>query len=234
MDGAGVGVKVILQGVVGSRAYNLATADSDEDRLGVYVEPATAFHGLHLPIDRAASKVTTNPDIALHEARKFAQLCLKCNPTVMELLWLPADLYEERTYAGRHLISLRGSFLSARRVRDAYFGYASDQLRRLCVTGTFASKMRQRTEKHARHMLRLLDQGYRLYADGTLDVRLKDPERFLLFGEQVGQDNSVALAALRQYEEMFDAATSPLPDVPDIPVVESWLRDLRKAYPEEE
>jgi predicted nucleotidyltransferase len=81
---------VLLQGIVGSTAYGLAGPHSDVDRLGVYAAPTKAFHGLRLPIDRAASVVVHEPeDLTLHEARKFALLALSANPTVTELLWLP-------------------------------------------------------------------------------------------------------------------------------------------------
>lgn len=225
-------MKVILQGVTGSTAYGLATPDSDVDRLGVYVEPATAFHGLHLPIDKAASKVTTDPDIQHHEARKFCQLALRCNPTITELLWLKE--HEIREWSGLDLIYLRDHFLSAKLVRDSYFGYASQQFRRLAETGTFQSKMRKREEKHARHLLRLLDQGFLLYASGRLNVEVLDPERFHQFGRDVVEDHSVALRAMGQYQEMFDNTTSPLPERPDEARVESWLRMVRRCYATEE
>lgn len=49
----------------------------------------------------------------------------------MELVWLPDELYEVRTPLGDELIGIRGSFLSAQRVRDAYLGYATQQFRKL-------------------------------------------------------------------------------------------------------
>lgn len=225
-------MKVILQGVVGSRAYNLATPDSDEDRLGVYTEPATAFHGLHLPIDRAGSKVTTDPDIQLHEARKYASLALRCNPTILELLWLGE--HEVIEGPGVLLVALRGDFLSAQRVRDAYLGYATSQFQRLLRKGAFASKMRKREEKHARHLLRLLHQGYTLYSTGELPIWLENPERYHEFGRRVEADPEVAEAAMARYEDLFDRAVSPLPLHPDYDEVEEWLLYCRRWYPEQE
>lgn len=232
MAGGGKRVKIILQGVAGSRAYNLATEDSDEDRLGIYAMPATAFHGLHLPIDKAGSKVTTGPDIQLHEARKFAQLALRCNPTILELLWLKD--YEVAETPGALLVGIRSSFLSAQRVRDAYLGYASHQFGRLLRTGAFASKMRKRQEKHARHLMRLLHQGYVLYASGKLTIWLDNPERFHEFGRQVEADPSAAEAAMARYEDLFDRTVSPLPLEPDREAVEQWLQGARRWYPQED
>lgn len=220
--------RVLLQGVVGSVAYGLDTESSDVDRLGTYAAPTVLFHGLHPPVGKAASIVRHDPDITLHEAGKLASLCLGGNPTVTELLWL--NDYEVRTELGDELIGIREAFLSARRVRDAYFGYATGQLHRLLNTGEFQSKMRKRVEKHARHLLRLLDQGYQLYCTGQLQIRVDDPARYLDFGAKVAQDHEVAKDALLVAESQFDAARSPLPDRPDEAAVERWLRHVRHVH----
>ena len=119
---------VLLAGIVGSTAYGLAGPQSDVDRLGIFAAPTIALLGLDAPTQ---SRVTTRPDVTQHEAGKAARLLLTANPTVTELLWLPENLYETRTPLGAELIDIRSAFLSAQRVRDAYLGYASQQLRRL-------------------------------------------------------------------------------------------------------
>lgn len=222
---------ILLQGVVGSTAYGLAHADSDIDRLGVFAAPTHLFHGLRLPIDKAdATHVTKDPDLTMHEARKMAILCLTANPTMTELLWLPDELYETRTPLGDELIDLRVAFASAKRVRDAYFGYATAQFKRLLETGEFQSKMRRRQAKHGRHLLRLLDQGYGYYATGRLDVRVENPQRYLDFGDRVAANPEAARPALAQAEADFAAVRSPLPERPDEATVEAWLQRVRLAH----
>lgn len=216
---------VILSGVVGSTAYGLAGPESDVDRLGFFAAPTIAFHGLHLPTDTV---VRRDPDATFHEARKAAKLMLGGNPTVTELLWL--DSYEVTTPLGQQLIDIRSAFLSSKRVRDSYFGYATQQLRRLVNTGEFQSKMRKRVEKHARHLLRLLDQGYEVYSTGRLTIRVADPDRYMEFGRRVAEDHEVAKAALTEAEEKFKLAKSPLPEQPDELTVESWLRRVRYEF----
>lgn len=223
-------MNVLLQGIVGSTAYGLAGPDSDIDRLGVYAAPTADFHGLHLPIDKAATKVTSKPDSTMHEARKYATLALQCNPTITELMWLDAELIEVNTDLGGYLTVIRESFLSAKRVRDAYFGYATSQLKRLRDTGQFQSKMRARASKHGRHLLRLLDQGYALYSVGILPIKVSDPQRYFDFGEQVAADPDAAIPVLAAVEEKFNRTRSPLPDRPDEARVERWLRAVRQAH----
>lgn len=222
---------VILSGVVGSTAYGLAGPDSDVDRLGTFAAPTVAFHGLRPPLGKAASHVTTHPDSTWHEAGKFAHLCLGGNPTVSELLWLRE--YETRTALGDELVAIRGAFLCAPRVRDAYLGYATQQFRRLGGRGdgTFSSDTAKRTEKHARHLLRLCWQGLHLYRTGELLIEVENPDDFHDFGRRVVEQGvAAARGMLIGYEREFDGSRSPLPVRPDEAAVEAWLLRVRAAH----
>ncbi|MFI0086772.1 nucleotidyltransferase domain-containing protein [Streptomyces bobili] len=220
---------ILLSGVVGSTAYGLAHAGSDVDRLGLFAAPTEELHGLHPPQE---SHVSTAPDRTLHEAAKWCRLALGGNPTVTELVWLPDELYEVRTPLGDELMDIRATFLSARRVRDAYLGYATQQFRRLLGRGdgSFSADTRKRTAKHARHLKRLCGQGYELYTTGKLTIRVDDPESFHRFGEQVADDPETALPLLRRYETAFEEARSVLPEQPDGRAADAWLRKVRRNF----
>lgn len=223
-------MNILLQGVVGSTAYGLAGPDSDVDRLGLFATPTVEFFGLHRPEETHS---TTKPDATLHEAAKACRLILSGNPTASEILWLPDDLYEVRTELGDDVIRIRCSFLSAKRTRDAYLGYATSQFKRLFDRGdgSFSADTRKRTAKHARHLMRLCHQGYILYASGRLVIRLENPQAFRDFGEQVaGGDLDAARTLIGRYEDMFDGASTVLPDRPDEETVERWLRRVRQAH----
>lgn len=223
-------MRILLQGIVGSTAYGLDTAESDVDRLGVFAHSTDAILGLYPPKD---SIVENDPDRTLHEAKKYALLALACNPTVTELLWLSSYLYDTVTPRGADLIAIRSSFLSAKRVRDAYFGYASSQFKRLETRGdgSFSSDTRKRTAKHARHLYRLLLQGYDLYTTGTLSVGLRASASGLVreFGERVaGGDIEHAREKVQLFQELFDDAKTCLPSNPDEDIVENWLWKVRR------
>ncbi|MGV9978126.1 nucleotidyltransferase domain-containing protein [Micromonospora wenchangensis] len=218
---------LLLSGIVGSVAYGLAGPGSDVDRIGVFAAPTVAFHGLRPPRE---SVVTTDPDVTLHEAGKYARLALSGNPTATELIWLPDDCYETRTELGDRLIAIRSAFLSAPRVRDAYLGYASQQFRKLTTRDATVGG-RRRSAKHARHLARLLHQGRTLYATGVLEIRLADPQWFRAFGERVaGGALAEAQALVAEAERDFDRLRTPLPDRPDEATVERWLHDVRAAH----
>jgi predicted nucleotidyltransferase len=229
----------LLAGVVGSMAYNLNGPESDVDRLGVFAAPTTAFHGLNPPTGSRASLVTHEPDVTLHEAGKFATLALNGNPSVMELMWL--EEYELITDLGQDLIDIRKSFLCAPRVRDAYLGFADQQLKRM---GQFTND-RPREEKiakpyrpekvakHARHLLRLLIQGVELYQTGELRVRLTDHEVAVVQTESVLASAGDMRGIWDRFDKahtIFDAGSDVLPDKPDHQTVEDWLLKVRMIH----
>lgn len=222
---------VLLSGVVGSTAYGLDHIGSDIDRLGTYAAPTEAFHGMHPPLGKQASYVTTAPDATYHEAGKLCALLLKCNPTVTELLWLSE--YETRHALGDELIGLRASFLSAKAVRNAYLGYATQQFRRLenRGDGSFSSDTRKRTAKHGRHLWRLIRQGADLHMTGRLAVRLDHAAAAQCreFGERISGDPDIGQQAIIEAETVFDEP-GVLPDRPDESAAEAWLLRVRRRF----
>ncbi|MFB7673738.1 DNA polymerase beta superfamily protein [Kitasatospora purpeofusca] len=217
---------VLLSGIVGSTAYGLAHAGSDIDRLGLFAAPTEGFHGLHRP---AESHVSTKPDRTLHEAAKWCRLALSCNPTATELVWLPEELYEVRGPLGEELIAIRRSFLSARGVRTAYLGYATQQFRKLLTRDTSDPVTRARAAKHARHLVRLLEQAVHLHESGHNLVRLPDPERVRALGERIADDPAHAERLLAAATDRLDRP-GVLPEHPDERPAEAWLHRVRAAY----
>lgn len=220
-------VHVLLQGIVGSTAYGLAGPNSDIDQIGVFAYDTDRLFDLN-PLPE--SRVTTKPDLALHEAAKYCRLALSANPTVTELLYL--ECYEATAPLGRDLIAIRSAFLSATPVRKAYLGYAGEQFRRLTARGdgSFSADTRKRTAKHARHLMRLVDQGYELYTTGTVTIRLAEPQRYLDFGNEVATDPRAAAPFMAEAQERFADARTVLPAEPDLQAVQGWVRRVRARY----
>lgn len=216
-------MKILLEGIVGSTAYGLATATSDVDKLGIMQLPIEHFLGLSSPLESSLSKVTTEPDVTYHDVGKFCRLALGCNPTVTELLWLPKEFYLVKTLPGIELIWMREDFLSAPRVRDAYLGYATSQLHRLMDR----ESPQKRIEKNARHLLRLLHQGYTLFTTGELPITLEDPERYHEFGRLVAENPQHAKDTIDEYQRIFRDVRSVLPEKPKTEEISEWVRDLR-------
>lgn len=218
----------IIGGVVGSHAYGLNRPGSDVDRLSFAAAPTVEFHGLHAPVGKAATKTRSNPDVTVHEAGKAVALLLSANPTVSELLWL--DSYEVCTELGSVLVSMRLGLLCAKQVRDAYLGYASQQFQRLVNKGRFPDVPVDRIRKHARHLLRLVEQGTELYVTGRLTVRVMDAQRYFDFADRVAVDPMVAAPVMARAELTFDGSRTPLSLRPDEDAAESWLCRVRHAH----
>lgn len=225
---------ILIQGVVGSQAYGLATPESDVDYMGIYMEPSESFWGLRLFQDKDFTVHTTSDesDFTLHEVGKFMRLALKSNPSILELLWLPADCYTHVSTLGEYLIDARHWFASAELVKNAYLGYATQQFKLLERRGDFGSDMKKRTEKHARHLYRLLIQGYGLYRTGRLDVALNGVEAMDVraFGYEVGHEGNLDLAKQRlaYYEREFNEKRPHVRYEPNVEAAESLLKQFRR------
>lgn len=226
-------MRTLLSGVVGSTAYGLATADSDEDTLGVFLTDTRDVLGLGGAGAVTASKVTTYPDSTMHELGKYCVLALKCNPTVTELLWLPE--YRVETDAGLRLRALRSTFLSTPYVRSAYGGYAMHQAKRLlgrheAGKDGFSSDLAKRTAKHGRHCLRLLVQAQHLLRTGELVIDVSERREELFAVGRLAADDPAAFAARFERElAALDAIDSVLPEQPDRDAVNDLVVELRLA-----
>lgn len=222
---------ILLKGVVGSTAYGLATPESDVDYMGVFLEPRESFLGLR-PFDDKDSTVHrtgTEEDITIHELGKFMRLALKSNPAILEMLWLPE--YTETSQWGDFLLDCRHWFASAELVKNAYLGYATQQFKLLERRGDFGPDMKKRTEKHARHLYRLLIQGYDLYRTGELNVVLDKPWKVREFGEYVvsqsdGLDH--ARHMVEYYEAKFRGTTPGVRDLPNEKAANNLLIEIRR------
>ena len=202
-------MRTILKGIVGSTAYGLNHAGSDKDYLGIFVYPLDTYLGLRI-FDE--SHVTKDPDTTMHDARKYARLALKVNPTVTELMWLDSYVYASR--AGLDLINIRTDFLSEQFVREAYLGYAKSQLVRL------QDRDHKRATKHAMHMARLVNQGAELYTTGNLTVKVSDPDWYIDFKKR---DPSYWLKWYESADKIFRESKCVLPKAPRVDRIESWV-----------
>jgi predicted nucleotidyltransferase len=211
----------VLSVVVGSRAYGLATADSDVDRRGVFVAPTP----LYWRFDKPPTHVD-GPEAERFswEFERFCGLALDANPTVLECLWSP--LVEQVTSIGGELLALRGAFLS-RRAHRTFHRYAESQFRKL------EADLRNHGEpgwKHVMHLLRLLLSGRHLVEHGEPLVDVSEHRERLLAVRrgEVGWDEIEAWRTSLTTGMNAALATSPLPGEPDRALVEELLVSVRR------
>ena len=114
---------ILFEAVSGSRAYGTNLPHSDTDLKGVFVLPKDQFYGL----DYVPQVANDSNDEVFYELRRFVELLLKNNPTVLELLGTPPDcvVYQHPLFAQFQA----GNFLS-KLCRQSFAEYAVAQIRK--------------------------------------------------------------------------------------------------------
>ncbi|MGK5694658.1 nucleotidyltransferase domain-containing protein [Streptomyces sp. URMC 128] len=208
--------------VMGSRAFGLATDDSDTDRRGVFLAPTPWFWRFDKPPTHVEGPAEEQFS---WELERFCGLALRANPNILECLHSPLVEYADDT--GRELLALREAFLS-RQVHDTFARYAQSQRRKLEAHVRSHGSPRW---KHAMHLLRLLTSARDLLRTGMLTIDVGDQREPLLAvkrGEVSWPEVETRMARLeREAEEAV--RRSPLPAVPDRRRVEDFLARARRA-----
>lgn len=115
--------QILFEAISGSRAFGLATENSDMDIRGVYYLPKEDFFGLNY-IPQISNE--TN-DITYYEIGRFVELLHKNNPNIMEVLASPEDCILHKN----SLMDLfkPEDFLS-KLCKDTFAGYAISQIKK--------------------------------------------------------------------------------------------------------
>ncbi|MFD5651149.1 DNA polymerase beta superfamily protein [Streptomyces sp. NPDC127039] len=208
--------------VMGSRAFGLATEDSDTDRRGVFLAPTALFWRFEKPPTHVEGP---GEEQFSWELERFCELALRANPNILECLHSP--LVESVDDTGRELLALREAFLS-RRAYETFTRYAHGQRRKLDADVRTHGAPRW---KHAMHLLRLLTSARDLLRTGVLTIDVGEARESLLAvkrGEVPWPEVEARMTRLaREGEEA--AARSPLPGEPDRRRVEDFLVRTRRA-----
>ena len=114
---------ILFEAVSGSRAYGTDLPHSDTDLKGVFVLPEDQFFGL----DYVPQVANATNDEVFYELRRFVELLLKNNPTVLELLGTPADciIYQHPLFA-----QFRAQDFLSQLCRQSFAEYAVAQIRK--------------------------------------------------------------------------------------------------------
>ncbi len=183
-------------------------------------------HHVHDPSARGGKGRTY--DLQVYNIVKYVQLCLECNPNLIDSLFTPEVCVLHSTAVGQLLRDNRKKFLH-QGICDRFKGYAYAQVHKMQTKepepGSKRAQLREKfgmDVKFAYHTVRLLNEAEQLLLEGDLDLQgnremLKSIRRGEWTMEQV----------LDYFEKKrIDLETartkSPLPAGPD----ESAIRDL--------
>lgn len=226
-----VGAETILHSCVGSTVFGTSvdSQGSDRDEMAIAIEPPEYLVGLNgwgTTVSRSQPKgVRSGPgdlDLQIHSLRKFAQLAVKGNPSILLLLFAPPTFAD---WQGRELLYYRDRFLS-RQAGKAFLGYMNAQRARM--NGEQGGRHgRMRTElvdqfgydtKYAGHIIRLGYQGIELMETGRMTLPMQEHERIDVVNIRRGlwtlkKVLDLALDLQARLSVLMD--TSHLPEEPD-------------------
>lgn len=240
----------ILRGIVGSRVHGLHIEDGLEDRdeMGICIEPLSAAMGVHAPFEQYIYRTAAERegrhdapsrggdlDLTIYSLRKYLRLALKGNPTILLLLFSPADTLVQTDARGSQLRELAPLIIS-RQAGRAFLGYLQAQRQRMLGERGNGGHGRPRaalTEqfgfdtKYAMHMCRLALQGVELMRTGRLELPIAEPDRSWLFDVRIGKiDQQEVLTRTgeseRELKDLLD--TAPIREHPDEATVDEWMR----------
>jgi len=115
---------IIFEAICGSIAYGTNNPNSDVDLRGLFIWPKNERITL-LDVPKEISN--ESQDIKYYELEKFLKLAADCNPSIIELMYLPEDCVKIKTNAMDKLINNRSLFIS-KKAYHTFSGYAFSML----------------------------------------------------------------------------------------------------------
>jgi uncharacterized protein len=109
--------------VSGSRAYGLATPESDTDIKGVFVLPKGHFYSL----DYIPQVNDEGNDRVYYELKRFIELLSKNNPNILELLFVDREFILHQDPLWKRVLP---ELFITKRCRETFAGYAVSQIKR--------------------------------------------------------------------------------------------------------
>jgi hypothetical protein len=120
----------IYRVVHGSRAYGTHRPDSDYDEKGICIPTDPRYYYGTKKFEQKDKGWEDGNDRVIFDIRKFFALALKCNPNVLEILYVDDSDIITIDELGKELRDNRDMFLS-RKALGPFVGFANDQLHRI-------------------------------------------------------------------------------------------------------
>lgn len=233
--------KTILECVVGSTVHGTSVKDGleDLDLMAVVLEDQKTFAGFNCADTWTSRTKPTgvrseagDVDYVAYGLRKYLNLALKGNPSILLALFTPEEHIRESTMEGRALRALAFCIVS----KQAYMpfrGYMRQQHERLLglrgqrnVTRPELVEAYGYDTKYAAHVVRLGLQGEELLLTGKMSLPMRDEQRALVIkvrtgGFSLAEVSEQIIAAEKRLDSAY--AESTLPERPDTGSVERWM-----------
>ena len=220
--------KIILKIRGGSHLYRLNTDLSDEDYIGIFLNKKVETFGLEtcdVIEENIISKLENGKnskdaiDCKYYSLDKFCRLAMKCNPTILEILFVNGDNIIYCDEYGKKLLDNKHLFIS-QNAKNSFLGYAISQ----------KNKSKHGLDyKFMSHTVRLLYEGLELLKTGHITFPLI--QRDLLMDIKLGKMNNISIVELIEaLEQKIKDITINLPNKPNIEGINNLLVDIYTSY----
>jgi predicted nucleotidyltransferase len=216
---------IIKKVLAGSHAYGLSHENSDLDVRGIYVLPPAAFLGFTDPgleLEPGEFK-----DTKFFELKKFMSLCMKGNPSQLEILFSPnlikGGVEEFLVYT---LNMNRDCLIGKKAIKSAYVGFIEGE-----KNAANKDENEARRLKRWKHIFRLSFQAIDLLESGKLSVELSEADKKdIFYYTQPGtcsknELNIMAENRIQIIKRLYE--TSNLPEEADAQKAEEIMRFIR-------
>jgi predicted nucleotidyltransferase len=226
---------VIYEAIVGSRLYGTATSASDLDTKGIFgrdyydvVPTENHYFGLkHLKKDEVINKNnglegSAKVESVFYSLKKFIELCMKGNPTLIEVAFVPNELIIQRTDISDEIMTyIRNNFMTKKTLKS-YIGYFLDQKR-----GNAS------TPKKASHVYRIGVQAVNFAKTGIINPVLSGKELEIALNirnNNIDKDELDRLIAYVDLKLQQAEANNNLISEPDEEAASNFLVYIHKKY----
>lgn len=236
---------LIFRTVAGSHLYGTNGPDSDQDFLGIMVEPPAYVLGMKTFENwvSGSSDGKNGPedtDETVYSLRKWARLATAGNPNLVLLLFTPESMATRWSDLWDNIVYSRDIFLS-KQLANPFLGYMVSQ--RKALEGERGAKVHRPDlveqfgydTKFAMHYLRLGMQGTDLLREGTTSLPMSDGDRDTLLKVRNGEiplyhvlEMGAELEEELRHPEQSDLADRPNEDYINNLLIETHLRFWRE------
>jgi len=235
-------MKTIFSTFVGSKLYGTNTVSSDTDFKGIAFGEHDEIIGLKTFEQQEFNN--QQPDGpgkcegTIFAFDRYINLCLKGNPTVIELSFADKSFWNHTTQIGTEIVEFVKNNFITKALFKPYSAYHRAQIRKLQSmerTGKRAEEVKALgyDGKFASHAFRLARQCTIVMKEGTLRPTLDDADKQICLDIRSGKfTKEEALTLLEDVDkQMYDAyQASTIPSAPDFNKSNEFVMKINKEY----
>jgi hypothetical protein len=136
-------VNLIYKSIVGSQAYGTNIETSDVDIKGVYIQPIKEVAGLSTSYK---PQIEVSKDECYFEVKRFLELSMTGNPTMLELLFMPKECIQQTSAEWFQIWHERKLFIT-KKCKNSFGGYAIQQIQKARALDKKVNWEKERVER---------------------------------------------------------------------------------------